>query len=64
MMFGAPQILLMLGIAMLVAFASTFFPVYKFAKKNPIDSINNKAKKLFFITLPPLLLTKLLYQIF
>lgn len=42
MMFGMPQVLLLLGVALGVAFISTFFPVYKFAKKNPIDSINNR----------------------
>lgn len=42
MVFGFKQIMLLLGVALLVAFASTFFPVYKFAKKNPIDSINNR----------------------
>ena len=42
MMFGLPQILLMLGVAVGVAIISTFIPVNKFAKKNPIDSINNR----------------------
>ncbi len=42
MMFGFPQILLMLGVAVGVAVISTFIPVNKFAKKNPIDSINNR----------------------
>lgn len=42
MMFGLPQVLLLLGVALGVAFISTFLPVYKFAKKNPIDSINNR----------------------
>lgn len=42
MMFGFPQVLLMLGVAIGVAVISTFIPVNKFAKKNPIDSINNR----------------------
>lgn len=42
MVFGFKQIMLLLGIAMLVAFVASFFPVYRFAKKNPIDSINNR----------------------
>lgn len=42
MMFGLPQVLLLLGVALGVAFISTFLPVYRFAKKNPIDSINNR----------------------
>ena len=42
MMFGIPQVLLLLGVSMGVAFISTFLPVYRFAKKNPIDSINNR----------------------
>lgn len=42
MMFGFPQILLLFVVSIGVAFISTFLPVYKFAKKNPIDSINNR----------------------
>ncbi len=42
MMFGFKQISLLFIIALFVAFISTFLPVYKFAKKNPIDSINNR----------------------
>ncbi len=42
MMFGFKQIALLFGVALGVAFISTFLPVHKFAKKNPIDSINNR----------------------
>jgi len=42
MVFGFKQIALLFGVALLVAFVSSFFPVYRFAKKNPIDSINNR----------------------
>lgn len=42
MMFGPLQVLLLFGVALGVALISTFLPVYKFAKKNPIDSINNR----------------------
>ncbi|MBQ3502780.1 MAG: FtsX-like permease family protein, partial [Clostridia bacterium] len=42
MMFGMPQIILLFAVSIGVAFISTFLPVYKFAKKNPIDSINNR----------------------
>lgn len=42
MMFGFKQIALLFGIALLVAFVSSFFPVFRFARKNPIDSINNR----------------------
>lgn len=40
--FGGFQMLCMLGVTMLVAFVSTFLPVFKIARKNPIDSINNR----------------------
>lgn len=40
--FGMQQVLLLLVISVGVAFASSFFPVYRIAKKNPIDSINNR----------------------
>ena len=40
--FGIRQILLLFGVSLLVAFVSSFIPVYKIAKKNPIDSINNR----------------------
>lgn len=39
---GIRQVLLLFGISMGIAFVSTFFPVMKTAKKNPIDSINNR----------------------
>lgn len=42
MMFGMPQIILLFAVSIGVAFISTFLPVYRFAKKNPIDSINNR----------------------
>lgn len=40
--FGIVQVLLILAVAVFVGVVSSFFPVYKFAKKNPIDSINNR----------------------
>ncbi|MFQ6724047.1 MAG: ATP-binding cassette domain-containing protein [Clostridia bacterium] len=42
MIFGLPQIALLFTVSLGVAFISTFIPVYRFAKKNPIDSINNR----------------------
>ena len=39
---GIRQIALLLGVSVGVAFISTFLPVWKIAKKNPIDSINNR----------------------
>ena len=40
--FGIVQVLLILAVAVFVGVVSSFFPVYRFAKKNPIDSINNR----------------------
>ena len=42
MIFGFKQIALIFGVALLVAFISCFIPVFRFARKNPIDSINNR----------------------
>ena len=42
MMFGPQQVLLLFGISLLVAFVASFLPVFKCARKNPIDSINNR----------------------
>ena len=42
MMFGSQQVALLFGISLLVAFVASFFPVFKCARKNPIDSINNR----------------------
>jgi len=42
LVFGIPQILLLFGVSLLVAFIACFIPVFKFARKNPIDSINNR----------------------
>lgn len=42
MIFGVRQVILLFAVSLIVAFISTFLPVYKFAKKNPIDSINNR----------------------
>ena len=42
MMYGLKQVLFMLGVALGVAFIATFLPVFRFARKNPIDSINNR----------------------
>lgn len=39
---GILQIILVLGISILVAFISSFFPVYFISKKKPIDAINNR----------------------
>ncbi len=40
--FGFRQIALILGLGILVAFISSFFPVMKIAKKRPIDAIQNR----------------------
>lgn len=40
--FGVRQLILLLAISILVAAISTFLPVWKIAKKNPVDSINNR----------------------
>jgi ABC-type lipoprotein export system ATPase subunit len=40
--FGIRQAALMLGISLLVAFAGSFLPVVRIAKKRPIDAINNR----------------------
>ena len=40
--FGIRQIVLLFAVSFIVAFISSFFPVYRIAKKNPIDSINNR----------------------
>ncbi len=40
--FGIRQVLLLFGVSFLVALISSFFPVNKIARKNPIDSINNR----------------------
>lgn len=42
LVFGLKQIMLIFGIAVIVAFVSSFIPVNKLARKNPIDSINNR----------------------
>lgn len=42
LVFGIKQVILMFGISLLVAFVASFLPVFKFARKNPIDSINNR----------------------
>ncbi len=42
LIFTPRQIALIFGISLFVAFISSFFPVYRFAKKNPIDCINNR----------------------
>lgn len=42
LIFTIRQVILIFGVSLFVAFISTFFPVRKFAKKNPIDSINNR----------------------
>ncbi len=40
--FGIRQIGLILGLGIVVAFISSFFPVMKIAKKRPIDAIQNR----------------------
>ena len=37
--FGIPSVAVLLGVALLTAVISTFLPVYKAAKKKPVDSI-------------------------
>ncbi len=39
---GIRQVLLLIAVSLAVAFVSTLLPVYKIAKKNPVDSINNR----------------------
>lgn len=40
--FGVRQIILLLLISVVVAVIASFLPVYKFAKKKPVDAISNK----------------------
>lgn len=40
--FGSRQILLLLAVSILVAFAASFFPVKRIASKKPIDAIRNR----------------------
>ena len=40
--FGVRQVVLMLGVSILVAFLSSFLPVYKIAKKKPVDAIKDR----------------------
>lgn len=42
LVFGFKQVVLMLAISLFVAFIASFLPVFKFARKNPIDGINNR----------------------
>ena len=42
LVFGLRQVVLLFAVSFVVALISSFFPVYKIAKKNPIDSINNR----------------------
>ena len=39
LVFGWKSVAIILGISILVSFISTFIPVYKFAKKKPVESI-------------------------
>ena len=39
LVFGWKSVAIILGISILVSFLSTFIPVYKFAKKKPVESI-------------------------
>ena len=40
--FSLRQIALILGVSMVVAFIASLLPVYKIARKQPIDAINNR----------------------
>ena len=40
--FGIRQIALMLGVSVLVAVLASFFPVYRIAKKKPVDAIKDR----------------------
>ena len=40
--FGIRQVLLMLGVSLLVAVLASFLPVYKIAKKKPVDAIKDR----------------------
>lgn len=40
--FGIRQVVLMLGVSLFVAFAASFTPVMRIARKKPIDAINNR----------------------
>ncbi len=40
--FGIRQVVLMLGVSVLVALLASFFPVYKIAKKKPVDAIKDR----------------------
>lgn len=40
--FSPRQIIILLGVSVAVAFVSSFLPVMKIAKKQPIDAINNR----------------------
>lgn len=40
--FGIRQVILLLLVSGLVAILASFFPVYKFAKKKPVDAISDK----------------------
>lgn len=42
LVFGIRQIALMLGLSVAVAFVASFLPVYRIAKKRPVDAIRNK----------------------
>ena len=41
LLFGARQIVLTFVASALVAFLSSFIPIYRIAKKKPIDAIGN-----------------------
>ena len=43
LLFGARQIVLTFVASALVAFLSSFIPVYRIAKKKPIDAIGNQS---------------------
>ena len=39
---GIRQLLLLFAVSLIVAFAASFLPVWRFARKQPIDAINNR----------------------
>lgn len=40
--FGVRQIILLFGLCVLTAFLASFLPVFKIARKRPVDAINNR----------------------
>ena len=40
--FGVRQVVLLFGLCVLTAFLASFLPVFKIARKRPVDAINNR----------------------